>query len=554
MNNELNNKYQLEIEVLTPLHVGAGAEKDWMKGADYISDNGKIYILNHKKVASQLSPGELASFLVNKNDDGLKKKLQGNLQELSDLVFDEPAKSDNDIKAFIKNGLNNKPIVPGSSIKGAVRSILLDYFIDHKKDIDKWDKKFETKIFGSANAGDEFMRFIKITDAPFEKTVLVNTKVFNLFGSPSNLNGGWKHEFRGGTTTHFKPTGFNTIYEVINATNKGQCSIMLSEIAFGNYKGNFFKHDKKRQILEEHPTQVLFSIINEHTKNYLQKQIAFFDKYANKETDEINNSLRSVLDQIPADNSSCVLKMSAGSGFHSITGDWQFDDFSIDSVVNKTNRQGKITGHIAKKDGEASAKSRKIAVNGNNFSLMGFVKLSILTDEIIAEREAQRKAEREAERIKEAERLQAEKAEKERIEAEKRAKILAERKAEEERLAKEKAELEARDLLIQKGEEEEKKRQDQNLQQVDEISKSGYQFLEHENVFASGRNQIEKFKKKVPVTENDFPYIKTFILNCIDHDGTKDWKNFKRDATWKKVISWVGKTTAQKWFLELIKS
>ena len=559
MSDLLNNKYNIELEVLTPLHIGAGAEKDWMKGADYISDNNKVYILNHKKVLQRLKGGaeELSNFLLKKDDKGLKAKISGDLESVSDIIFNSPTGSEKDIKTFIKNGLTNKPIVPGSSLKGAIRSILLSYFIDSKNQIDRRNKRFEEEIFGSANKGDEFMRFIKIADAQFERTELINTKIFNLYGNASNLNGGWKHEFRGGTTNKFSQKGFNTIYEIIAPNETGELSIALSDRAFDNfYKTQ--KPKKKSDILKQKPSQKLFAIINEHAKKYIDKQIAFFKNYSNNETYAIISSLERVKSQIPNDNSACVLQMSAGSGFHSITGDWQFDDFLIDrpyseyydrrSGQNKRKSRGTklINGKY-----EDLAKSRKIATDGEKFDLMGFVKLSILTEELMAEREAEKQAKLEKERIEEEERLAKEKAEKDRIEAKKQVKIEAERKAEADRLAKEKAEKDAYEKLEKEKAEKEKQAQEANQQAIDQITNQGYVFLEQENNFEQGRNKIEKFRKKAPIKEKDFPIIKSFVKRFFD-STKRDWKNFKNGKNWKKVISWVGKETAQSWYNEMI--
>jgi len=185
----LNKKYHIELEVLTPLHIGAGQEKDWMRGADYIEENDKIYILNHKKLIQHISIDDLANYLSKKDDKGLKRRISGSLNDVSDKIFNLPAKSSNDIKTFIKNGLTDKPIVPGSSVKGAIRSILLKEFLSGSKP----SRLNERQIFGSSTDGDEFMRFIKISDADFEKTELVNTKIFNLYKDGSSFKGGWKH-------------------------------------------------------------------------------------------------------------------------------------------------------------------------------------------------------------------------------------------------------------------------------------------------------------------------------------------------------------------------
>jgi CRISPR/Cas system CSM-associated protein Csm5 (group 7 of RAMP superfamily) len=535
MSEMLNKKYTIELEVLTPLHVGVGSEKDWMKGADYIEDKEKIYVLSHKKLLNKIFVEELTQFLLTKDDKGLKKKIHGSLKEVSDFVFISPAKTSNDIKTFAKNGLTNKPFVPGSSIKGAIRSILLEYFMNGNKP----KKLNEKEYFGSANDGDEFMRFIKISDAQFEKTELVNTKIFNLYGTAPNLNGGWKHSGKN-TNKNFEPSGFNTIYEVIKPGEKGELNIALSDKTFDNfYKNN--KPAKKSEIVHKEPSKKLFAIINEHTRKHIDKEIDFFKKYPNNETPYIIENLERVLKQIPDDNSSCVLKMSAGSGFHSITGDWQFDDFSINQIDSKKRNRGKFNG-------KPSAKSRKIAIDGDNFYLMGFIKLSILSEEMIAKREEERKAKFEAERKAELERIAQEKAEQERIEAEKQAKAEAERKAEEERIAREKAEQEERARLLKQREEEEKHRQEVNKS----LLEKGLNALNKITDYNKGKNLIDKLKKRNSgIDKSQFSIIKNFVIKHF-HVEDKDWNNFRRGKRWKEIKGWVGLEIAQQWFNELM--
>lgn len=553
MDNLLNKKY-LELEVLTPLHVGAGSEKDWMKGADFIQDNNQVYILNHRRLLSKMTADELSGFLVKKDDGGLKGKISGSLEDVSDMIFDMPASTDNDIKVFIKNGLTNKPIVPGSSIKGAIRSIILEYLFLPEQRHGKLDEK---EIFGSSTRGDEFMRFIKISDADFEKTDLVNTKIFNLYGTASNLNGGWKHSGGryGKTTSEFKPVGFNTVYEVLKPNETGELSIALSDRAFENfYKKNKKenKPEKKSAILDKKPSEKLFAIINEHTKKYIDKQIAFFEKYSTNETNKIIASLKDVKNQIPVDNSFCVLQMSAGSGFHSITGDWQFDDFSINQIDAHKRNRGKLNG-------KPSAKSRKIAIDNGNFYLMGFVKLSILDAETIARREAEKQASSEAKRKAEQEQISKAKAEKERIEAEKQAKLEADQKAEKERMQKEQEKKEKLEALLKQHEEEDKQRREANKAKREKEQKSimekGLKDLINFNDFNKGKKIIEPYFKslegKLIEDETQVKILKDFISRCIQKSN-KRWKK-EGDKDWKLVIKWTGKEPAQQWFNEMKK-
>lgn len=380
----INKKYDLKIEVLTPLSIGAGAEKDWVRGVDFVVNERKIYKLNLKKIVREgVNIDRLTSFFASKNEKGIISLItEPKLAKVSDFVMPLPADSPNDIKAFVKNQLTGKPILAGSSLKGAIRSILFDYLRYRESD--------EKQVFGSSVKGDEFMRFIKISDAEFDGTSLVNTKIFNLWNDNGLWCGGWKHG--GNTDRTFRQDGFNTIYECLKPSQSGFASIMLSLSQFDKIDNHLYLQEK-RGILNND----LFKVINNHTKDYLVKEKAFFEKYSADKTDLIVDSIKNLLNLIPSDNSYCILKMSAGSGFHSITGDWQFDNYSNGQLDRKRadKRDLKTAGMIL-------PKSRKIAVWGEHFDLMGFVKLTAISEE-----------EKEKERL-EREALAREQAEKER--------------------------------------------------------------------------------------------------------------------------------------------
>jgi CRISPR/Cas system CSM-associated protein Csm5 (group 7 of RAMP superfamily) len=390
----LNRKYNIEITVLSPLAIGAGMEKDLVKGIDYVVEKGNIFLLNMKKlVENGINPQELTSFYATKNSTGLIHKIGGKLNAVSDIVMVLPANSDNDIKTFIKNELSGKPIIPGSSLKGAVRSVILEYLLNNAKPIFLKEKDY----FGDSKKGDELMRFIKFSDTEFDKTALVNTKIFNLHKPEKEWLGGWKHS---GNTTNgsYQANGFNTLYESIMPEEKGICSIMLSDSKIFEEKNSLYKTNKEKLLSIEG----LFAIINKHTKDYIEKELKFFSKYPTQNSDKIIENLNVIMSKIPSDNSICILKMSAGSGFHSITGDWQYEDFT--AVGNWTETDSVNKKCHARAVGKHKYKSRKVAINGEAFSLMGFVKLRRLDDDDLAQIEK----EKAGQKIREAERRRAE--------------------------------------------------------------------------------------------------------------------------------------------------
>ena len=362
----INKKYNIEIEVLTPLSIGAGQEKDWVRGVDFVVDKGTLYKLNLKKmVANGVDVDDLTSYFATKDEEGLKRKLAGKLESVSDFTIPFPASTDNDVKTFVKNQLTGKPILTGSSLKGAVRSVLFDHFRENERRPED--------VFGLIRDGSDFMRFIRIGDFEFDGTELVNTKIYNLHLQDRQWDGGWKHS--SSRTNHdFRPDGFNTLYECLLPQSKAQGWIMLANMLFEQYPGHQPYIEKKRELLSdnEHDSlENLFYEINNHTLDYLEKEEQFFKEFDQGEYSErILKSIDVLWRQTNACNEyckSCVLKMSAGSGFHSITGDWQYEDY--------TNTGYWVGG---RNDGKMKYKSRKVAIWKNRFSLLGFVKLTIV--------------------------------------------------------------------------------------------------------------------------------------------------------------------------------
>ena len=371
-----DKRYPIELEVITPLSVGAGNDNEWVKGLDFVQKDGKAYVIDMQKVAAAgIDVGALTTLFLKSDDKGICQLLGNKIGELSRYVFDLPAKTDNNIKTFLRTQFYDKPVVVGSSIKGSIRSALFNYL--------RTDEQKNEDVFGTMKDGTDFMRFVRIGDVEMPSTVLVNTKIFNLRGQGVDWQGGWKHrgtdkEGNSHTDGFFNPVGFNTLYECVAPGNNGLGNISLAANAFNlleeKGQGKTPYANKKRQLLNE-PINRLFQVINDVTKEYLQKERAFFLKYDAERSDEVISNIDTLLSMIPTDGSSCLLKMSAGVGFHSITGDWRFDDYDTDLW-----KEGKNVG-------KKKYKSRKIAEYNHRLQLMGFVRLHALSQEEASDRE-----------------------------------------------------------------------------------------------------------------------------------------------------------------------
>lgn len=358
-------KYPIELEVITPLCVGAGNDNEWICGIDYVQKDGKVYVLDiQKAVANGVDVDRLTNLFLKLDERGICQLLGGQIENISRFIFSSPTSTTNPIKSFLRTQLYDKPIVAGSSLKGSVRSALFNYL--------RTDEKTNEEVFGNMKDGTDLMRFFHLADIEMPSTQLVNTKIFNLRKEEANWCGGWKH---GGARTdnNYSPTGFNTLYECVVPGKKGYGSITLAGNAFAvmsEYATARISHlEKKRNLLNDDISH-LFMAINDVTREYLRKERDFFRKYPAERSNEIEENIDYLLNLIPADGSCCLLKMSAGVGFHSITGDWQFNDYDDTGSWSDSRNAGK-----------KKYKSRKIAEYDDRLQLMGFVMLRRLSDE-----------------------------------------------------------------------------------------------------------------------------------------------------------------------------
>lgn len=420
----------LYLHVRTPVHVGGAQEKHLSGGIDYLVQRGMIHVLNHKKLM-QLAGQEQYVNALSKGAGGIRDLIKGrqiDIEAITESSFSISGNA-NDYRSMAKDGFKGRPYIPGSSIKGAIRSILFHYLFNKENESRKeeWLEQAATKkIKGfilDKNILGEFegslMRFIHCSDVYYDQVSLVNTKVFNLNKPSGQWKGAWKHEFNGGNDNKFRPSGFTTAYEVLPIGSVAKIRLKFDRDMFEKYNEKKPPHAKQLPLKalalfrEKTFKDVLLELISDHTKKYINSEKAFFNKYSVDETDLITEQLAAL--EVQNYKEHPLFRLASGSGFHSITGDWRFEDhlqtIEEPDLLNSSKRYP---------DG-SHYKSRRLAFEtdeeGNYlFYPMGFVQL--ITPEYF-ERNLMPKIE--AERAKAAElRRQAEEAERLRLEEEKR--------------------------------------------------------------------------------------------------------------------------------------
>ncbi len=190
MATELFRSYRLSIEAVTPLHVGGG-EGRLVRDVDFIADRGQIYLIDPERVWQRIGEEQLRhwnasdfrlSELISPSDYAACARLivpiQGHVEFGSGLL------------SHIHD-VNGWPYLPGSSLKGALRSALLravDGPIDvaqigHQRN--KAGEMIEGSVWGKT-PNTSMLRTLRIGDSqPVEPSTLraVVVAVYSLRGS-----------------------------------------------------------------------------------------------------------------------------------------------------------------------------------------------------------------------------------------------------------------------------------------------------------------------------------------------------------------------------------
>lgn len=371
----INNEHKIYLKALTPVHIGGAQEKNLQNGLDYIqSSNGKTWKLDWGKIYEKFDADKIAEAIINKK---VNKIVENYLEDVA-VEIEQSYGDTGVIKSFIRDG-RGIPFIPGSSIKGAMKSWVhssLERRL-HLGETPNLLGKFDNDVF----------RFISIVDGYLElEPILFPTKTFNLHRVGNGWSGGWKHSLQGNTNKDFSDSGFVTDYECMAPNDMSQFDIKLRR-RLNNvnqnqlYGTNKLPEKSYNAIFEKNSLASLFSVINEQVKLHVERELEFFKTY--KQADgakEITDTYDSIIESFKSlTENQCILRLSAGSGFHGISGDFQFEDHAHTGVWTDADaRKYKLPRRQSERyiNHYMKFKSRKIAFSEDNMYPMGFAILS----------------------------------------------------------------------------------------------------------------------------------------------------------------------------------
>jgi CRISPR/Cas system CSM-associated protein Csm5 (group 7 of RAMP superfamily) len=407
-------KNNIQLEVLSPVHIGGASENHFGVGMDVFWKNGVLYRVDLKDLASFFDDRTISMIATASSGKDIQQLMFSkglNVKEVAKESWDCHYQPEQDeIKALIRDGFG-KRLIPGSSIKGALRSHLFkslaqanSYDFDHlkqrikreedsrraKRPVAEFEKGIlELKIEGNSRKTEylELLRFLQVSDFSFDSSEIHPVKIYNLSKDEGRWAGAWKDRNSRGNRSEsnnnweFSPRGFVTHYEVIDKHQQSSGRIVFNEPPEG---GGFrtshqtFKREfgallpNGKMMLND-----LFAMVNQNTLDYIDQELAFFKKYVDDDfvaDNQIVPFYERLKEQVAHLKNACILRVGGGSGFHSITGNWLYKDH-IESVERPLRLF--MGGRI-----KNLTKSRKLTFQPTgdelpNFQPMGFIKLSI---------------------------------------------------------------------------------------------------------------------------------------------------------------------------------
>jgi len=324
--SKLGLKIPCSIEILTPVHIGSGVKLT--EGIDFVKTDHSVEIIPQS---------ELMEYLKN-NPEELDRFIKGNYS-LNSLHSIPTSKTFNinigrarEIIQFERNGFG-KPYIPGSSLKGSLRTVILKTAFDRLDDSQKqallkkvndrrreWASEPIVKdIFGN-DSNHNLMRVLEIFDAEFQDVNLEKVLILSLTNE-DGTSYGWK--LMGTPPRNVdNPRNATAIFiEALPIGSKGYSSISLSNFLLNN---EIAKNELKFNEPLLNDLRTLVSTINEYSRNKLELEKQFFEKLSTPR--KLNALIKNIDKLITHFNNltqdEFIMRISWGAGWKGMTGDY----------------------------------------------------------------------------------------------------------------------------------------------------------------------------------------------------------------------------------------
>jgi len=372
---------KIQIQTLTPVHIGSG--NMLQNNTDFVvqrsGDDQFIYIVDDRKILDLIGEEHLdhwvASIEKKESTVELVKRFapKASIRDYTAeriTCFANVGPNDT-LKEIIHDG-RGKPYIPGSSIKGAIRTAVLAEMIAAYADEDRIEEiaekvvtvhkgkkivsatEVEKDLFGKDPNSDIF-RFVRVGDAYFEDDCMIASRMINL-------------NIRNNRESLLDKDKAQLI-EAIGLKEKSIFEMKIDTEYYYFAKRKYPQLGKLPENLQS--LTALFASINNHTKKLVESEITYWQDIHKDGSEDYIESMEIILDEINGINGSdsCVLRVGHASGWRFITGAWSEYLDNFDDVVNAARPNNQKYSEYD------FPKTRRIDEDSDVY---GFVKLKII--------------------------------------------------------------------------------------------------------------------------------------------------------------------------------
>lgn len=358
----------VKLETLTAVHVGSG--NFLQNRTEFFQSGNALYVTDERKVLDIIGTNHVQEWIqsISQRNSIVDVVHRFAPHAAPDTFSKRRMECYNNLRPYdtLKESIHDgqgKPYIPGSSIKGAIRSAALATEAEkrHLKTASTNASDSERLLFGKDPNHDIF-RFLQVGDAFFKSGSEIATRLvmhLNMTERSRNL------------VTIEKPQLIEAIREKCRSSfrlNINQNGLTLTQKYLGIQTQPFFMSS----------IPALINMCNEHTIKLLNRELDFWDAQKNYQgAEKYLNAVDEILEKAEQclGTNSCVLRLGHAVGWEFITGGWVRDEQGeIPEMIIKKARP-----HNDRYESYPFPKSRRAeeSLSDDRGGLIGFVKLTL---------------------------------------------------------------------------------------------------------------------------------------------------------------------------------
>ncbi|MGK0290629.1 MAG: CRISPR/Cas system CSM-associated protein Csm5 (group 7 of RAMP superfamily) [bacterium] len=362
---------------LSPVHIGSG--KTLSKGIDFVESR----ILNHELIEEKvIQEKSFDQYIEAIEENALKNFLGKDFNKLTTSIGIQSAAKE--LHLFQADAFNN-PYIPGSSIKGAIRTLFYKYATQNNQNTD------ETQVFGKMQ--EDWMRGFQIGDCPVTSVCWKNSKLFNLVGE-----------------NKIEPKPYMMTLEIV-AEGEQQFRVTLDP----EILDDFHPHIQGNQAIKTKVKTDFIQVLQDMGKERISEEIQFYKNFENSAGySNVVNFYEKLL-KMPLSKNEVIFHLGWGTGWKGVTGN-VVSQKELQSYPTINTKMGKYKLSEYSKDNDDNLlfpKTRRLSYSGDKYNInadepFGWVKLTFQDSQDLKEekqKELEIKLKLEKKKADEAERI-----------------------------------------------------------------------------------------------------------------------------------------------------